>query len=720
MKPRNSIQIYFMAILSVAIITSCSKEDPIAPDPIVIDNGDGDDDTNEFITLDPSLNDGPITFETTGPSFNEDDELNATNPNGTWGRFGETGESKITVSYADNPSKSGINTSDRVIQVSEPSDVQSWAGFFFNLEEPVNFPSGEEAISVQFYSPGANHNVLLKLEDQLSNDDENKKSSGDLFATTEGAGWETLIFNVPEKDGVRSGIYNRITMILGYGVTNDSQTTYQVDNFDFATPKEVVAVVDPIDAPEVPSAPANQVLSIFSDAYTDIEGTDFNPNWGQSTVVSVENIADNNVLKYSGLNYQGTQFASPLDVSGKTKLHLDYFTGDATVLKFFLISSGPNEKSYDLNVTDNPGTWKSIDIDLTHFSDVVDLSDVIQFKVEGTGTVYFDNIYFYGVNSAPSSGQTAPDKDADDVLSIYSDAYTASVSANVNPNWGQATVVEEVDLNGDSVLKYQSLNYQGTDWAATPLDVSGMEYLHFDFWTAEASKFNFYVISPGPKEKAYSVEDVSLGQWVSIDVPLSHFGDVVELSEVFQFKIDDAGSGESATIYFDNFYFWKSSNQATSPNSLADDPSFDAEDVKSVYSEYYDAQVSPDLFPNWGQTTQFEEVEIDGGKMIKYSNFNYQGIDFSSTPLDVSDMTHVNFNYWTSDAEGFDFYLISSGPAEKKSSITPTAGSWQTVSIPLSEFNDTVNLSGIIQFKIDVQAYKSGVTIYFDNIFFSK
>ena len=718
MKRYNSIQIALLALLSIHFtVISCTKEDLDPPPPIVIDD---DDDTDEFIALDPDLNAGPITFETTGPSFEADDELNSTNPNGTWGRFGETGDSKITVAYADNPSKSGINTSERVIQVTEPADVQSWAGFFFNLKETINFPSGKEAISVQFNSPGPNHNVLLKLEDQLTNDDENKKSSGDLFATTTGSGWETLIFNVPEKNGQRSGIYNRITMILGYGVTNTGQKNYQVDTFNFDIPKEVVAAVDPTDAPEAPTAPANQVLSIFSNAYTDIEGTNFNPNWNQSTVVSIENIANNDVLKYAGLNYQGTQFASPLDVSGKTKLHLDYFTGNATVLKFFLISSGPNEKAYELNVSENPGTWKSVDIDLTYFSEVVDLSDVIQFKVEGTGTVYFDNIYFYGVNSAPTTGQTAPDKDAGDVLSIYSDTYTSSVSANLNPNWSQGTVVEEVDLNGNSVLKYGSLDYQGTDWASTPLDVSGMEYLHFDYWTAEASKFNFYVISPGPKEKAYAAENITLGQWVSVDVPLSYFGDVVDLSEVFQFKVDDAGSGESATVYFDNFYFWKSSSQATSPNSAAEDPTFDAEDVKSVYSEVYDSAVNPNLFPGWGQTTQFEEVEFDGGKkIVKYSNLNYQGIDFSSTPLDVSDMTHINFDYWTADAEGFDFYLISSG-AEKKSEITPTTGSWQRVSIPLSEFNDVVNISAIIQFKIDVQAYQTGVTIFFDNIFFSK
>ena len=69
--------------------------------------------------------------------------------------------------------------------------------------------------------------------------------------------------------------------------------------------------------------------------YTDVEGTDFNPDWGQNTVVSTEEIASSNVLKYEGLNYQGTAFASALDVSGKTKLHIDYFTGIQQLLTSF-------------------------------------------------------------------------------------------------------------------------------------------------------------------------------------------------------------------------------------------------------------------------------------------------------------------------------------------------------------------------------------------------
>ena len=81
----------------------------------------------------------------------------------------------LSIEYFDNPDNNEINESSRVIKVTEPSGIQSWAGFYFVLVEKLIFPQGKEAISFQFYSPGPGHIVLLKLEDQLTNDAFGKK-----------------------------------------------------------------------------------------------------------------------------------------------------------------------------------------------------------------------------------------------------------------------------------------------------------------------------------------------------------------------------------------------------------------------------------------------------------------------------------------------------------------------------------------------------------------
>src|SRR5210317_1576399 len=285
-----------------AVTLSCEKdvveETPIitvepTPEPTTPDDSGTDTSGSDFVEgIDPNLND--------------DNAQAADRLEGNWGFFGGVDDVQITVEYAENPdSDNDVNSSERVVKVTEPVGVQSWAGFYFMLEEKVNFPSGKEAISFQFYSPEPGHVVLLKLEDELANETEGKKSTGDLFAETTGTGWETVVFNIPDKEG-RDGFYNTFTLILGYGLTNEEETTYYIDNFEFATPVEVIAAAAPTTAPEVPTYSADNVISIFSDAYTAVEGIDLNPNWGQSTVVTQETIDENTVLKYENLNYQGT------------------------------------------------------------------------------------------------------------------------------------------------------------------------------------------------------------------------------------------------------------------------------------------------------------------------------------------------------------------------------------------------------------------------------
>ena len=394
------------------VILSCGKDEVEEAPTITAETPEpetpsdsGTDTSSDFVEgIDPDLNEGTITFEEYGPSFSLENAQAADRLEGNWGYFGGANDQNLTVAYAENPGTNSVNNSARVIQVTEPVGVQSWAGFYFMLEEKINFPAGKEAISVQFYSPGPDHVVLLKLEDELANETEGKKSTGDLFAETTTTGWETLVFNIPDLEG-RDGFYNTITMILGYGLTNEEEANYYIDNFDFATPVEVIAAAAPETAPAAPTYQAEEVISVFSDAYAAVEGINLNPNWGQSTVVTEETIAENTVLKYENLNYQGTTFETAIDLSSKTRLNIDYFTGDASTLKFFLISpdgddadDAAEEKAYELDLT-NQGQWNRAIIDLTHFSDVVDLSQVFQLKVEGTGTVYFDNIFFYGGES---------------------------------------------------------------------------------------------------------------------------------------------------------------------------------------------------------------------------------------------------------------------------------------------------------------------------------
>ena len=146
----------------------------------------------------------------------------------------------------------------------------------------------------------------------------------------------------------------------------------------------------PQTAAPVPSQDSSDVISVYSDAYTDNIGTNGNPGWGQATQTTEFQIDGNNTLEYANLNYQGFEY-STTDVSTMEYVHLDYYTDDATALNFSVISDG-KENAYSIPVV--TGSWQSIDISMSEYT-VADLTQAIQFKTEGDGTVYLDNLYFW-------------------------------------------------------------------------------------------------------------------------------------------------------------------------------------------------------------------------------------------------------------------------------------------------------------------------------------
>ena len=320
------------------------------------------------------------------------------------------------------------------------------------------------------------------------------------------------------------------------------------------------------DGPTVaaPTPTQNQadVLSIFSDAYSNVVGTDFNPNWGQATAVTQELIAGNNTLRYAGLNYQGIQLGSNQDVSGMEFLHLDFWTSNSTALNIYLISPGPQETAYALTV---PTTgWSSIDIPLSAFAGV-DLADVFQMKFDGDGTIYLDNIFFFksgGGGTEPVVAAPTPMLPPANVISLFSDAYAnVPVDTWITP-WSSATL-EDVTVAGDAVKKYSALDFAGIETIASQIDASGMTHFHIDVWSADFTFFGLKLVDFGADGAFGGGDDVehqlnydmpAQGQWVSYDIPLSDFTGLTTRAHVSQYILVGQPTGAN-TVYVDNVYF---------------------------------------------------------------------------------------------------------------------------------------------------------------------
>lgn len=170
----------------------------------------------------------------------------------------------------------------------------------------------------------------------------------------------------------------------------------------------VAVMAQPTVAAPTPTVAAASVISIFSDAYTNVANTNYFPNWGQVTTYNAITVgATDNVIKYGNMNYQGIQFGSTQDVSSMKYLHIDVWTSDVNAATFPITLIWGAEKTITKPIATN-GTWTSLNIPLSEFTGAV-LSTAIQFKfqsnewyVSGAAgssskytTIYLDNIYFW-------------------------------------------------------------------------------------------------------------------------------------------------------------------------------------------------------------------------------------------------------------------------------------------------------------------------------------
>ena len=167
-------------------------------------------------------------------------------------------------------------------------------------------------------------------------------------------------------------------------------------------------------APAAPARGASDVVSLFCSTYTDVAGTDWYPNWGQTTVSTEIIVAGNATRSYTTMNYQGVQLLSPIDVSNMDSLHLDIWTANCTAFDLFLINTSPGTVEQSVTLTPVLSGWNKFNIALSQFNTIA-LHNVGQLKFVatpgGTSNVYIDNIYFYKQSKTPTiSAFTIPTK----------------------------------------------------------------------------------------------------------------------------------------------------------------------------------------------------------------------------------------------------------------------------------------------------------------------
>ncbi len=382
----------------------------------------------------------------------------------TWSTFeAPQGASDPDFNVVANPFADEANPSDNVAEIAiEYPSSEPWGQAGCESQHGADlgafsFTSENSTVTLQFYQVGFASNVALK------------------FATPEGAAffeqiftndlsdqWVTATFDMSEWIGDPLGQPDQIIFFPSYGPRETGHTVY-FDNVVFG--EAGPSPDDPQEPAPDPTVDEDLVLSVYSDTYQNNVVSDFNFNafQGGGTVSEIQ-IQGNNTGKIEGLTFYGAEWTAA-DVSEFDFVHLDYYATTSTAFNFYIIDQNagipggaPEEPRFAFGPGgDAPlvqGEWVSVDMPLEHFLDFptgpfnFNLENIFQWKFDGNGTLYFDNVYFFKDETVDVSNIQASD-------------------FHIFPN--PAKESWNIDAGGLNMLRIQVFNAVGQQvWAASP------------------------------------------------------------------------------------------------------------------------------------------------------------------------------------------------------------------------------------------------------------
>lgn len=163
----------------------------------------------------------------------------------------------------------------------------------------------------------------------------------------------------------------------------------------------------PTAAAPTPTRAAANVISLFSDAYTNVTVDTFRTPWSAGTLQDIT-VAGNATKFYSNLDFVGIEtVTNQVNATAMTHLHVDVWSPDFTSFSIKLVDFGPNgifgggddtEHQVDFTAPAR-GTWISYDIPLSSFTGLLNRANIAQYilvaQPTGSARVYMDNMYFY-------------------------------------------------------------------------------------------------------------------------------------------------------------------------------------------------------------------------------------------------------------------------------------------------------------------------------------
>jgi hypothetical protein len=168
-----------------------------------------------------------------------------------------------------------------------------------------------------------------------------------------------------------------------------------------------------------------------------------------------------------------------------------------------------------------------------------------------------------------AAATTPPTRSATDVVSLYTSGavYANKTVDSWYTSWSVGGGYTTPTISGTSrvVKKYSAIRYAGVDIQVTKLDLSAMTTMHVDLWTPDATSLTVKLVAfngttnIGEKAVSFGSSTIKRWRWVSLDIPLSSFSSVVDLTRVGQivWVTDPNSATATGTFFVDNVYFYR-------------------------------------------------------------------------------------------------------------------------------------------------------------------
>ena len=460
MKFSAIIRSLLCAALIAAVFTGCSDDDsalepaPFSTDPIVFDDNFGSS-VNYEAFLGSDYNAISIDTETrhegtasikvvvpdAGPTYaggafttNELRDLTGYNALTFWGKASKaiqldvaglandnTGTSKYTAEWHEIDMDT--QWSKYIIPIPLPKKLEAEGGLFF-FAEAAEGTEGHDMWFDQIKFEKLEEGVITNPRPSMTSKTYNSFVGAELDVTG-----TTTTFSVNSVDQVIIHMPNYFSFVS----SADSVAQTEGENIKVVGPGTaiitgtlgatdvdgeltLVAYAAPETSAPTPAVDPSNVISIFSNSYSDITVDTWSAEWDMADVSDFE-VSGDDIKAYTNLIYAGVDFSNDLiDATNMDYFHIDVWVPDGvTTFQVKLVDFGEDgqylgapdsEGTVTFNASSTPplttGEWVSYDVPIEDFMNGPDglfaRAHLAQMLFEGSGsaiTAFVDNIYFY-------------------------------------------------------------------------------------------------------------------------------------------------------------------------------------------------------------------------------------------------------------------------------------------------------------------------------------